>query len=82
MKKLAFSTFLILCAAIAFSQNNPTAYFIDRMNLQSSGSRIDTNSRGEVILVSEYKNRNVKQVSDADYSRMYMGTPFFENGWY
>ncbi len=82
MNKLLLLSLFCFSVIAALAQNNPPAYFVDRMNLQASDSRIDTNSRGEVILVSEYKNRNVRQVADTDYTRMYLGTPFFENGWY
>ncbi len=82
MNKLALILIGIFVSSSLRAQNLTPAYFVDRLNMESATSRIDTNDFGEVILVSEFKTNNVKVNSNMEFERYYLGTPFFENGWY
>ena len=82
MRKILLLLLLLEPLSNAYSQNNPTAYFIDQLNMVSTSSRIDTNAYGEVITVSEFKQNNVKLNAGMEMERYFLGTPFFMNGWY
>jgi hypothetical protein len=82
MKKISLMILFTSLLGIAHAQNSPAAYFLDKVNSASTGSRIDVNSKGDTILVSEYKTANVKLNSQQSFERYYMGTPYFNNGWY
>jgi hypothetical protein len=79
MKKL----FLFL---ILFSENDLAAqnreYFVFTIPILSNNSEIIVNSRGDTVMVSNFKNSNVEQISSSEFEKEYKGTPFFKNGWY
>lgn len=67
---------------IVHAQNSTAAYFMDKINSASTGSRIEVNAKGDTILISEYKTGNVKLNSQQTFERHYLGTPYLNNGWY
>ncbi|AWV98857.1 hypothetical protein [Arcticibacterium luteifluviistationis] len=82
MKKTCLLFTILSISFASFSQNNPAAYFVDKVSAMSTGSRIDVNAEGDTILVSEYDTRNIKQNSNQSYERYYLGTPYLNNGWF
>lgn len=82
MKTVLLLFTLLIGPIFSFAQNSTAAYFVDKVSAVSTGSRIDVNSRGDTILVSEYDTRNVKQNSNQSYERYYLGTPYLNNGWF
>jgi hypothetical protein len=82
MKYISLLFFTVIISFSSFAQNSTAAYFMDKVNSASTGSRIDVNSKGDTILVSEYKSDNVKLNSQQSFERYYLGTPYFANGWF
>lgn len=80
--KLIFSIWLIAAYYISKGQNKGTAMFIDKLTLVSSDSRIEVNGKGDTVLISEYRNPNIKLQTNSDLTKIYKGTPFFNNGWF
>ena len=80
--KLILSVFLLFIYFITQGQNQGTAMFIDKLSLVSSDSRIEVNEKGDTILISEYRNPNIKLQTNSDLTKIYKGTPFFKNGWF
>lgn len=76
----AFS--LVLSSLFAQNDNKQISYFMDKVNVVSSDSRIEVDSRGDTVLVSEFLSRNVKNQSRQDFIKIYKGTPFFKNKWF
>jgi hypothetical protein len=82
VNQIVFSCFFLLCFLNIYAQNEQVNYFIDKLSISSSASYIKTMPNGDTVLISEYKNRNIKLNSNNDFEKIYMGTPFFKNGWY
>lgn len=80
--KLIFSIWLIAAFYISKGQNQGTAMFIDKLTLVSSDSRIEVNGKGDTVLISEFRNPNIKLQTNSDMTKIYKGTPFFKNGWF
>jgi len=82
MKKYSISVFLIVFVnVLSFAQNSTTSYFVDKLSVLASDSRIEIRGK-DTVLVSEYKNPNVRFQSQNDFKKFYKGTPFFNNGWF
>jgi hypothetical protein len=82
MKKISILVLFTFMTGIAKGQNSTAAYFMDKINSASTGSRIEVNAKGDTILISEYKTGNVKLNSQQTFERHYLGTPYLNNGWY
>jgi hypothetical protein len=77
--------FIILFAAFFESkaqQSRERVLFMDKVSIPSSDSKIDVNANGDTILVSDFKFTNVKLQSNNDFTKVYKGTPFYNNGWF
>ena len=82
MKKYSITAFLILFLnVLAMGQNSTTSYFVDKLSVLASDSKIEIRGK-DTMLVSEYKNPNVRFQSQNDFKKFYKGTPFFNNGWF
>lgn len=82
MKKYFNSVLLVVFVNfLCFSQNITTSYFIDKLSIQASDSKIEIIGK-DTVLVSEYKNPNIKLQSRNDFRMLYKGTPFYNNSWF
>jgi|GEM_PF-1178018 len=82
MKKPVILILLCVSYGKLTAQNDPTTYFIDRMSVSSSNSRIDVNATGDTVLISEFDSKNIKNQSHQDFTKIYKGTPYFKNKWF
>lgn len=64
-----------------FGQSNAPLFFFDQLSILASDCKIEIIGN-DTVLVSEYKNPNIKLQSRNDFARVYKGTPFFNNGWF
>ncbi|MBK9508053.1 MAG: hypothetical protein IPP61_18615 [Cytophagaceae bacterium] len=70
--------YLINCQA----QEPPKEYFVQNLKFSSSDSKIDVNSEGDTILISYFKENNLRLNTINLKELIYKGTPFFMNGWF
>ena len=82
MKNYLISAFLIAFTQLdSFGQSNAPLFFFDELSILASDCKIEIIGK-DTVLVSEYKNPNIKLQSRNDFARVYKGTPFFNNGWF
>lgn len=79
LKNILFLMLLFYCF---YSEAQESAYIVNSVSNTSKQSRIDTNSNGDVMLVSFYDQKNIQNNSYLKMEKYYKGTPFFMNGWY
>jgi hypothetical protein len=82
MKNIVLLFFIFCITFSSKAQNSTAAYFIDKVNSASTGSRIEVNAKGDTVLISEYTSGNVKLNSVQTFERYYLGTPYLNNGWF
>jgi hypothetical protein len=79
MKKL--NTFIFLMYSFTtIAQSTETVF--NKIPLLASNSVISVNSKGDTVMISSFKNSNVRQISIAEFEKEFKGTPFFKNGWF
>lgn len=80
-KLFYFAALFVVSFKTVLAQNTTTSYFMDKLSVQASDSKIEIRGK-DTVLVSEYKNPNIKLQSRNDFTKEYLGTPFYKNGWF
>jgi hypothetical protein len=78
---------IVLVLSIAFffncqAQEPAKEYFVQNLKFSSSDSKIDVNSNGDTVLISYFKENNLRLNTLNIRELVYKGTPFFINGWH
>ncbi len=73
----------ILLAQVGIADRGERNYLnMNEQKIHSAIDEITVNAKGDTVLVSRFDQNNVRlQVNNSLY-RTYLGTPFFQNGWY
>lgn len=82
MKKILLLFSVLSLNEVAEAQIKSTSYIMDQMFMSSSIDQIEIRPNGDTVLISTYKNPNVKLNSPTNFEMVYKGTPLYKNAWF